>query len=225
MSNSGEGDKKAFAEEIDQHFGKWPTLARKVQLAVDSFITQVTNMTTPKVLESCNIETSFPITWDSQRSDEVVAKIHFYLEQALNPLSTEQNTAPKFRSIYSLFDFGDSILNLNNKRPQVPGSLHENVIKIMEMAQAYYSIARSRFGDNIPMIIHHNLVHQLSDDTESYLFEALGFTNAAFTDDDCLKLLEEKPHVLAKRKELNARISHLEEIHSKVFSESISANF
>ncbi|KAJ9074623.1 hypothetical protein DSO57_1004425 [Entomophthora muscae] len=213
--------KECFKIEIKQSFGNWPNLARKVTVVKDDMFIKEVDQISLRVFELVRIETSLPTTWDSHRFDDLVSFIHLQLERAFAATyeaTTKQPT--RQRSLYGLFEFGDSGGKSGFKRSHSFSFPDENAIKLIEMAQAYYAIAKSRFADNISMTINYYLIQKLSTGIEYHLLTCLGFIESKFTDEECLELLEETPSAIELRKNLGTRISRLEEINGMLYKNS-----
>ncbi|KAJ9074625.1 hypothetical protein DSO57_1004427 [Entomophthora muscae] len=213
--------KLALARQIKECFGRFQGLAFKVQTKMEELLQRLTEDTISKIVMCHDMEVDYPATWDTERLETLVHSIHDKLEVPLNEDALEDfDTSSKEsvqKALISLENIG--IRTTKSKLPTlIPNLYNAKVRQIMDISMAYYEVAQSRYGDNVPMLIFRCLVQAISKELEPHLiqvFDLLGSDNQGL---DCARFLEESPVLASRRKEVTSRIQRLNEVRRHIYA-------
>lgn len=205
--------KSSLNKEIDGLFSRFKKLNNKVKALVENLIQDHTQKAQDTLNILLNMELDYPVTWDTNRLNQIKDSIHSLLEAPLNRdqlncfTEAEEDDLQECLTSLSAVGINTTVENLPKL---IPNLFNANVRKIIEVSQAYYQLASSRYGDLVPMTIFNLLVQATSNSIETHLIQSL----MLLEDDKGLtaSLIEESPLVVSQRDEYTLRLKRLREV-------------
>lgn len=172
-----------------------------------------------KVNYLCDMELDMPATWDSENLDQIKDEVSKEIEGPLNSESLSRFNDADEDDIDEILSklHAVGIEATRELLPSIVPNLFDSKVRnVFELSVAYYRVAQIRYCDNIPLVIYHSLVLELSKATEDYLIEKLGILSDNF--EYIETLMSDSQAIVLKRSECEDRLKRLREVQKSIYS-------
>ncbi|KAJ9067177.1 hypothetical protein DSO57_1002240 [Entomophthora muscae] len=108
------------------------------------------------IKNSYEMELEFPVTWNADALEDLRQKIHGLLGMTVSQATLRPKAGPTESTINHALGQLNSLGIMATKddvTALIPPLFSREVGRVMEIAQAYYHIAKNRYCDQIPMVI------------------------------------------------------------------------